>query len=127
MMHAYSYEIAVALGLEPQRYLLAEWEMTVEAILHFKVWGKKCNLQCYFQDIRTGALFILNASCGSTKQYTPQDKGIDFSEPDIENGLYRISTAPNSKGKIVWESATLLIPPECREEIEAKIAEVYEG
>ena len=126
-MRAYSYKDAVELGLELEKYLFAKEEMTVEAILHFKVWGKKRNVQCFFQDIRTGALFILSAFSGSNQQYTPRDKGIDFSEPDIENSLYRISTASNSKGRIVWESAILLFPPECREEIEARIAAVFEG
>ncbi|MDL2307946.1 hypothetical protein LJC48_08035, partial [Desulfovibrio sp. OttesenSCG-928-C06] len=60
-------------------------------------------------------------------QYTPRDKDIDFSEPDIENGLYEVTTAPNSKGKITWDSATLMLPPERKEEIEARIAEVFEG
>ena len=126
-MRAYSYRDAVELGLEPQEYTFINEAMTAEAVLHFKVWGKKWNLQCYFQNIRTGEQFILSAFCGSTKQYTSRDKGIDFSEPDIENSLYQVTTAPNSKGKIAWESATLLIPAERREDIEARIAEVYQG
>lgn len=126
-MRAYSYRDAVELGLEPQEYSFAKEAMTTEALLDFKVWGKKWNLQCYFQNIRTGEKFILNAFCGSTKQYTPRDKSIDFSEPGIENGLYQVTTAPNSKDKIIWESATLLLSADREEEIDARLAEAFEG
>ena len=57
-MRAYSYREAVESGLEPQEYGFAKEEMTAEAVLHFKVWGKKWNLQCYFQNISTGEQFI---------------------------------------------------------------------
>ena len=125
-MRAYSYRDAVELGLEPQRYNFANEEMTAEAILHFKVWGKKRNLQCYFQNIRTAELFILSAFCTSSEQYTPRDKGIDFSVPGNEWGLYKVITAPNSKGRITWESASLILSPECETEIKVRIAKVFE-
>ena len=125
-MRAYSYAEALAYGFQMDKYTFKNETMTTEAVLHFKVWGKKWNLQCYFQNIRTGERFILSAFCGSTKRYTPRDKDIDFSESGIEHGLYEVITAPNSKGKITWDSATLMLPPERQAEINARIAEVSE-
>ena len=126
-MRAYSYRNAVDLGLEPQRYNFANEEMTAEALLHFKVWGKKRNLQCYFQNIRTNELFILSAFCTSSERYTPRDRDIDFSEPGNEYGLYKVITAPNSKGKITWDSAALMLSPKHQSEIIARVVEVFKG
>lgn len=126
-MRAYTWQDAVELGLNPQTYIFLNEAKILEVMLHFKVWGKKCNLQCYFQDIRTGDKFILNAFSSSTRQYTPLDKRVNFSEPGNENGLYGLITAPDSKGNIVWKHAFLLLPPERRELIEARILDVFEG
>ncbi len=126
----YSYTNAVDAGLEPREYA-AMWDkepMEAEAVLDFKIWGKHVNLTCYFRDIRDGKKFWLSAFNDKRDgRYTPRDGVIDFSEPGIENGLYRVATIKTRSGKSAWASAELLLAPERKEEILARIAEVYSG
>ncbi len=111
-MRAYSYRDAVDSGLEPERYVFLKEAADIRAYLDFRIWGKIQNLQCYFTDADTGNAFIVSAFSQNTTHYTPQDKGIDFGAHDLEDGLYRIITGPNRKGRITWLSAELLSTPE---------------
>ena len=125
----YSFTDAIASGLEPREYI-PMWDkepMEAEAVLDFKIWGKHVNLTCFFRDIRTGKKFCLSAFGSHDRRYTPRDGIVDFSEPGIENGLYLVATIKNQKGTSAWASAKLLLPPERKEEILARIAEVYTG
>lgn len=126
----HSFTSAIASGCEPREYA-AMWKeppMIAEAVLDFKIWGKHVNLTCYFRDIRTGKKFWLSAyNDERDRRYTPRDGVIDFSEVGIENGLYLVETIKTRKGTSAWASAKLLLPSERREEILARIGEVYSG
>jgi len=116
----FSYTSAVNSGFEPREYksMLHENPMTAEALLDFKIWGKSPNLTCFFRNIRTGEKFRLSAFDNNHDQrYTPRDKDIDFSEPGIENGLYRVVTVKTKKGLCAWQSAELLLSPDKKDEI----------
>ena len=126
----YSFTSAIAAGLEPREYaaMWNEQPMTAEAVLDFKVWGKHVNLTCFFRDIHSSKKFCLSAfSNRHDGRYTPRDRIVDFSEPGIENGLYLVTTIKTRNGNSAWASAKLLLPPERREEILARIAEAYAG
>ena len=127
---AYSFSGAIEYGLEPRAYrsMLHEQPMNVEALLDFKIWGKRPCLTCYFRDIRTGDKFCLSAFDNEhDRRYTPRDKDIDFSKPGIGNGLYLVTTVGTKKGGSVWAAARLLLAPDRKGEILERIAEVYVG
>ena len=114
-------------GLEPREYksMLRENPMTAEALLDFKIWGKSPNLTCYFRNIRTGEKFRLSAFDNDRdRRYAPRDRRIDFSEPDIESGLYRVVTVKTKKGLCAWQSAELLLSPDKKDAILARLAEI---
>ena len=126
----FSFSSAIASGFEPREYrsLLHEEPMRAEALLDFKIWGKRPCLTCYFRDIRTGAKFCLTAFDNEKNtRYTPRDRDIDFSEQGIENGLYLVETVGTKKGGSAWANASLLLPPDREEEILARITELYAG
>ena len=126
----FSFSAAIASGFEPREYrsLLHEEPMRAEALLDFKIWGKRPCLTCYFRDIRTGDKFCLSAFDNKhDRRYTPRDKDIDFSEPGIENGLYLVTTMETKKGGSAWATARLLLDPDRKGEILARITEVYVG
>ena len=124
----YSFRGAIEYGLEPREYksMLHEEPIQAEAILDFKIWGKRPCLTCYFRNIRTGEKFCLSAFDNKrASRYTPRDNDIDFSETGIEHGLYLVTTTATKKGGSAWASARLIFAHDRREEILARIAEMY--
>lgn len=122
----FSFRAAIDAGLEPRSYksMLHEKPMQAEAILDFKIWGRRPSLTCYFRDIRTGAKFCLSAFDNKHDgRYTPRDNNIDFSECGIEHGLYLVATVETKKGGSAWSSASLLLPPDKRDAILARITD----
>ena len=125
---AFSYSRVVEAGLESREYrsLIDEAPMSAEVLLDFKVWGKAACLTCYFRNIRNGEKFRLTAFDNARdRRYTPRDGEIDFSEPGIENGLYRVTTVKGRNGKTAWQTAQLLLIPNQKDTIAAQIAKVY--
>ncbi|MDL2267289.1 hypothetical protein LJC46_04790 [Desulfovibrio sp. OttesenSCG-928-G15] len=128
---AYSFQAVVDSGFEPSEYrslIHDESPMTAEAVLDFKVWGKAPSLTCFFRNIRTGEKFRLSAFDNDRNRcYTPRDKGIDFSERGIENGLYLVTTVKGKKGRCAWQSAKLLLAADRESEILERVAAVFTG
>lgn len=127
---AYSFSGAVEYGFNPSLYW-STWRTSptsAEVMLDFKIWMKGPCLTCYFRNIRTGGKFCLTAFDNKGNgRYTPRDNGIDFSDPKIEGGLYLVTMTNASKKGSVWDSATLLLPPERKGEIWLRIATTYVG
>lgn len=128
---AYSFQAVVDAGFEPSEYrslLHDESSMTAEAVLDFKVWGKAPSLTCFFRNIRTGEKFRLSAFDNERdRRYTPRDRGIDFSERGIENGLHLVTAVKGKRGRCAWQSAKLLLAAGRECEILARIAAVFTG
>lgn len=106
-MRAMSWAQALELGLMDDYSAnapLGEWA----AILDTKAWGKSECLHCFFTEIGTGKKYRLTAfrPDNAVNAYRPKDKGIDFSEKNIDGRKYRLVTGMNTQGtKSVWLSA----------------------
>lgn len=110
-MRALTYDQAVEMGLEPRDYAYDPVIGEFEAVLDFKVWGKSVNLQCFFTVPETGERFRVSAFREDGKHYTPKDGEIDFSEEELEGGLYLLTIGKNKKGRAAWLAAELLRKP----------------
>jgi len=115
MTRAFSYDKAIAAGLEPRDY---DWQHPPEGSwigrLDFKVWGQAANLVCYFTEISTGRKFRLSAFRPKTRtgsRYAPRDGAIDFSAEGIDGQAYRLQTGLNPKGNPAWFSAEQIETP----------------
>lgn len=73
-----------------------------------KCWGIGLNIICFFEDVATGKKYQLSAFRHEENYYCPKDDRIDFSQREMEGQIYLIETRLSSKGKPVWQSATLI-------------------
>lgn len=111
-MRAYSFRQAIDAGCEPRSYDSPTPEGICLARLEFKMWGKQSVLRCFFTELETGAKFSLPAfrmyQGQDIGKYAPKDHIVDFSEPGIEGGIYKLVIGQAPRGGLTWEEALLM-------------------
>src|SRR5438105_9034838 len=107
-----SFYKALEQGCEPREYCYDPVIIptgTFDAILEFKIWGKKtASVVCYFTQKETGAKFYLSVlkRIGDGK-YMLDGCAIDFRECPAP-ALYQIQVDKNTKGNPVLKNAVLV-------------------
>lgn len=89
--------------------LEGEWVGTLDA----KVWGKSCDLFCYFT-AEDGAKIRLSAykakkGPGQGEWYTPQDGMLELREV-FTGQKFALATSKNRNERMRWDGAKLLTP-----------------